>query len=467
MISMRRTTALLYLLLTLEAAAQTGPFTDGELLVRAPDDEVNRWAIYRVDPVSGQVAKLFEDMVYNYSEGGWITYEPRRDAVLAYTTHEPLGLFSARLFLIESDGAFTDLGFVGEKLQAMAPTGDGRVYLRKGTALNMLTSTNQLLPIFDGNGAPVDISLDHLIYDPGTNCLIGVPMTGIQTSNPCYAFEHITVHRLPLSADGLSVAGPITCSSYDTKNSAAPIGLDHLPGGKILLTLADGDTTSDRQLLEVDPVTLSIGLWAESDFSDLDGGVWLPALGGAVVLDDKNNVLRLHAKGSSGEGTVLPTDYPLGNGFTGWSSANAMTDIDLHGPGCGGLAKSFGHGLAGAGGLVPQFRSAYCPEIGKTMSLVLSDGVGGGLGITVVGTAPDAAPVNGGTLFVKQPFALLYFTTLPGAVGQPGVGATVSSIVIPNLSILVGFPLWAQGVVFDPAAPQGYAFSRGLEVRIG
>ncbi len=357
-------TFLLLPLLTLSASAQTGSFTDGELLIRAPDDEPNRWAIFRVDPVTGKTAKLFEDMVSSYSDGGWIAYEPRRDALLAYTTNESLGLFSPRLFQIESDGSFTDLGFAGEDLRAMAPVGDGRVYLRKDDALHVLTSANQLVPILDASGLPLTTTLDHLIYDPATNCLIGAPRTNSQAQNPCYAHEHVTVHRLPLSADGMSVAGPITCSSYDTGNTAAPIGLDHLPGGKILLTLTDGNTTSDRQLLEVDPVTLSISLFAESDFSDLDGGVWVPALGGAVVQDDKNNVLRLYAKGSSGKGVELVTDQPIGNGLTGWSSANAMTDIDLLGPGCGGLAKSFGHGLAGAGGLVPQLAAGGCPEIG-------------------------------------------------------------------------------------------------------
>ncbi len=103
----------------------------------------------------------------------------------------------------------------------------------------------------------------------------------------------------------------------------------------------------------------------------------------------------------------------------------------------------------------------------SALSLALSNGVGGALGFAVVGVAPDNVPLNGGTLYVKAPFTLLFFTALSGAVGQPGIGAATFQVQIPPYPILVGFPLWAQGFVVDAAAPQGYAFSRGLELRIG
>ena len=72
-----------------------------------------------------------------------------------------------------------------------------------------------------------------------------------------------------------------------------------MPGGDLLVTLADGYVGNDN-LLRIHPAGPSITLYAEPEPSSLSGGVWSQKLNSAVVLDATASVLRSYAAGSSG-----------------------------------------------------------------------------------------------------------------------------------------------------------------------
>jgi len=442
--------------------AQTGPFTDGELLVRVPDGIFGPYTLHRVDPSTGQAVGLMSDITGGQSKGGWMAYDPYRGAILAYCVNTTIHPTNGHLFQVQSDGSFASLGFVGAKLRALAPVGDGRVYGYSDTKLHLLDAANGLTPVLDENGFEIELAIDHLVYDPATNSLIGTGRTNVD----CAGFNETPIYRLTLSGDGTSVTETL-CSNYAFGATGWPIGLDHLPGGSVLLTMVGGFNSVKKRFLEIDPATLAVSVWAETDFTDLDGSVWVPALGGAVAFEDGDNELRLFPKGSSGTGILIPTSVVLGNVTSGVSSVNGMTDIDLLGPGCGGLAKAFGTGLAGTGGAVPNLSAGACPALGATLPLTVTNGLGGSLALLLLGLNTGAVPAYGGTLFALPPFPAIVNVPLGGAAGQGGAGFGSVNLPVPMTPALLGAAIFGQALVADGAAPFGIAFTRGLDLRIG
>jgi len=441
--------------------AQTGPFQDGELLVRVIDVVGLEDTLFRIDPVTGNGAVLFQGMYAGYSGAGWMAYDSYRDGVLAYAAYQPEWTFQPRLLLLRADGSFTDLGFREQDITALAPVGDGRVYLRKGGVLHVLSAANVLTPVLDHLGDPIDLNVDHLIHDPGTDSLVGVSHNGAN-GVPCAGFNLAGVAKLPLSANGLQLSGPIVCTSLAVR-STAPIGLDPLPGGEILLTFADQGQFSTNDLFRIDPATMAISVWASTDHFDLNGGVWCDPLGGAVLHEDWNNELRVHAQGSMGTGALLPVSVPVGGGQTGTSSTNWMADVDFQGPACGGFVQGYGAGLAGKGGRIPLLGAATCPALGTVLPMTVSNGVGAAL--VVFGASSASIPVLGGTLLVQPPFFAVRAVTLGGSIGIAGDGFGQVNLSLPNDPMLAGVPFFVQAAVSDAAAPKGWAMTAGVELR--
>jgi hypothetical protein len=140
--------------------------------------------------------------------------------------------------------------------------------------------------------------------------------------------------------------------------------LDYLPGGDILLCLANGSFHPAPKLLRVDPWTLAVSTWATPQPGDLDGGYYCAAIDRVVVLDDTSNVLRKYAPGSSGIGPVLTTTLPVSSLTSGYSPSESMWRIDRNGPGRYGAAIAYGNGTAGTGGFVPTLGVIGCPDVG-------------------------------------------------------------------------------------------------------
>lgn len=449
--------ALAGLLLATAGMAQAGPFADGELIVRSKTLATGKVDLYRVNAATGHGVLLAPDFYTGYTGADWLAYDSYRDGVLAYISKNPLWA-SPKLMLFRANGQDTDLGFQSETLTCLAPTGDGRVYLRKAGVLHVLSAANQLAPVIDtGTGQPFSLSLDALIYDPGTQTLIGASQPNL--ANPCGGAGLVTVHRLSLSADGKAVVAS-ACASWSFGDYAAPTGLDRLPGGDILLTLADGFVADDN-LLRIHPAGPSISLYAQPGPSSLTGGVWSQKLNSALVLDSSASVLLKYAAGSSGAGQALACDVlsPTGQG-------DALIDVNFDGPVCTGSATQWGQGTASSG-IVPLLGAASCPKIGKTLPLTVGRTVGGAQGLLLIGLNAGALPLYGGTLYVMPPFVLQapFAADHPGS--GPGAGLAEILIPVPAQPSLIGIPLEAQAGVFDTSAPQGVAISNALELVLG
>lgn len=128
---------------------------------------------------------------------------------------------------------------------------------------------------------------------------------------------------------------------------------------------------------------------------------------------------------------------------------------------------NYGAGLAGSGGLVPVIgASGGAPYVGNSgWTINMSNALGGASGTLILGFGQAALPLKGGTLLVNisGPNFLIGLPMI-GAPGVPGAGGLNLTLSIPDTPVAVGINFNAQLVVVDPAAPQGIAFSDGLDV---
>lgn len=117
----------------------------------------------------------------------------------------------------------------------------------------------------------------------------------------------------------------------------------------------------------------------------------------------------------------------------------------------------YGDGLAGTLG-VPSLDTTGLPQIGQLLTIRMgnSSGTNGAGAVLLAGLASASTPILGGTLLVNSIIGEAHSLAAP--FGD-------SSFTLPNDPNLVGSPIFFQTAQIDAAAPQGIAFSRGLEVR--
>jgi hypothetical protein len=107
-------------------------------------------------------------------------------------------------------------------LRALATAGDGRVFFLRHTGATQGLTT---VEYFDANDViqalmqsdgvtPFQADVEHLVYHAPSNALIGSSSWGGGTQ--CSPVGN-SLYRFPLSADGLRVAGPVTCVSAPTR----------------------------------------------------------------------------------------------------------------------------------------------------------------------------------------------------------------------------------------------------------
>jgi hypothetical protein len=458
--------------LTLAAvpAAQSGPWTDGELLVRSvgPAPGSQNQTIYRVDPNTGHGEALI-DSFYWAGWAGSLVFDPYRDGLLCNMGLPPDSVFLEKLWLVAADGSATVIpGFTDQRLRALTPIGDGRVYFQYDQGdptwkIHYLDASDNVQTLMDSSGVlPLSFSVEHMLYHAPTNSLLA-SNSGWWSSNDCVPGES-GVFRIPLSPDGSQVAGPIVCSSIVTGISNDIISMDYLPGGDVLLCMAGSQFFHDT-LRRLNPNTLTNTLWASPTPADINGAVWSSRIGKAVVLDDATNVLRMYSPGQTGNGLVMATDFPVSPFTTGFSPVETLGEVDLNGPGCIGTSLSLGPGLAGAGGLTPSLSTSGCPDVGVPFSIEIESVRGGASGWLALGFAQGALPILGGTLYVT-PVASLVPVSVGGAPAAPGAGA-LSLPVIFSSPALAGLNLYFQGLFIDPAAAQFVSMTNGLLISIG
>lgn len=443
------------------AAAQTGPWSAGEIILMNPD--AGAWKVLRIDPLSGDAEILIEPRYW----GGWadpMEFDTWRNAMVVNMSLHPDGPFNYKPWVVSSDGSAVALpGLDSVSLRGIATTGDGRIYLQRNTfgngTIEYYDAGNQLHTLMDETGtAPFDLRVEHVLYDPAGDALIAVHSVHWTPGSPCSTTAN-SVYRIPLSADGSQVAGPVTCTTLLTANENL-LSLDHLPGGDMLL-VAQG--LSDDKFWRIDPSGPSASLWATCLPDDLNGGVHVDALGAAVVMEDASNQLRIFGPGSSGTGTTLPVDMPVGDGSTGFSPADYLVDINALGAACAGFTASYGSGKAGQNGVVPKLTGLGCPDIGRTFSLIIDDVVGAATGILFLGLDQASVPFKGGTFLVGD-VVLQIPLTMPGTAFVPGQ-ADASIPLLLNDPLFIGLDLYWQAGFVDQLATNGVSLTNGVQVQ--
>ena len=119
----------------------------------------------------------------------------------------------------------------------------------------------------------------------------------------------------------------------------------------------------------------------------------------------------------------------------------------------------YGENLGGANVLDLDTRTL--PLLGTTFVLdVVSPNLGARTGIVYTSLFGIATPFGGGTVLCDP-----VLSTFRLRIDEFGTGSV--RFVVPNDPSLAGSNLYFQALIFDPAMPQGYAFSNGLEARFG
>ena len=447
------------------AAAQTGPWTDGELLVQS-QLPAGASAISRVIPETGASAVL-STVQYWGGPPGSSAFDSFRGGFLANVSMPPDNPFSYRLWLFLHDGTATAMpGFSGS-LRALASAGDGRVFFIRHASpsqgpqtIEYFDAANVLRTLKQGDGVtPFGIEVDRLLYHAPSNALIGASSHFWSATN-CSASGSASLYRIPLSADGLRVDGAVSCTSVDAPFLVGgdPAGLDTMPDGHILVTTASTNFPAVNAMLSLDPVTLAFTAWAEPDQGIVKGGVWSARLGKAVIQvagPVNTSELRTFTGGQSGPGSLLAT-APLG-------VANGLLEVDTNGPACEGLQIPYGAGLQGNSGFVPLLGAVGCPDIGEVFTLSINAVVGGAHGILLVGLAPGASPFKGGTLLLGSLVAQ-FPIALGGAPGVAGAGFLALPAILPSPA-LVGVNLYLQAGFADVAAVHDISLTNGLRLQ--
>ena len=129
--------------------------------------------------------------------------------------------------------------------------------------------------------------------------------------------------------------------------------------------------------------------------------------------------------------------------------------------------QPYGTGLAGSGGFTPLSMGSGLPTLGSTISIDLSDGLGGASGGLLPSFQGQASiPVFGGILLVQPPLTPIPIT-LGGGAGIPGGGTFSLPVSIPISPSLVGLRVNVQAMFLDSGASGGVSMTGGLEVWIG
>lgn len=471
------------------ALAQSSGFKEGELFVYANSLQApgyNGDGIMRTNPLTGE-SSLFAKIEFITDQVGSMVFDPYRQR-LVFSASLPGVDPSPVTYLWYSDGngnlqnITKNTPFHGYSFLNMAPAKDGRIYCTitndSSKPIRYLDAANQVHTLLAADGVTpfqidgTDYYLNQgMIYDHATNALF------VASTQPAPGFPQgdVNVRKLPLSADGTRVVGPVGNATFSVSplpagatSNETPRGWSYGPNGKLILIILNIDDEVLPRMLEVDPVTSAISVWGSngqdnsptaSGWTTTTGGAYVPTLNQVVVMDYFNTKLRGYSKGSGGgAGNVIPTAPIHPGGY--YVNITAIPDDN-----CTGFGAEYGAGLAGTGGFVPRLATSGCPAVNKTFTITIDKTIGGGQGLFLLGFNQGALPLLGGTLLVN-PIATSFAIGVGGTPGVAGVGS-VSIPVLFTDPALAGFTFYLQAGFNDAGAVNGASLTNGLQITIG
>jgi hypothetical protein len=475
------------LALTCTAAAQSSGFHEGDIYVYSQGflaPGYNGPGIMRVDPSTG-ASSLAAQITSPLDEAGSMAFDPYRHGLVFTAAISPSTI--RHLWLTDGAGGLQNLSVDtypnGLQLNGLAPTKDGRIYGANGgggasTPILWVDAANQFHVLYDSDGVtPMKIdgnanySIAGMIHDAATNSLF----VASPTPAPGFPQAAVNVRKLPLSADGSRVIGPVGNATFEASpnppsqsSGEAPRGWSYGPNGQPVLCILSIDTNVMPRMLLVDPVTSAISVWG-SNGSDqppswalTTGGAYSSTLNKVVVLDTSYGKLRAYAQGSTGGNGTLITTSPvaLNPGFFYYVTIASVPDDE-----CAGAGTEYGAGLAGTGGFVPRLASSGCPEVSSPFTLAIDKAIGGASGVLLIGTAPASLPLFGGSLLVNVN-GISFAIHAGGTAGVAGAGTFALPLLLTDPT-LPGASVYLQAGFFDPGAAQSVSLTNGLQVAIG
>lgn len=466
------------------ALAQAGGFTDGDLVLatRALTGNGSQdGGLVTIDPASGQAQTLLAyDSFASYGRGV-LAFDSFRKRLVVHTALDQGGPVYG-LWTVDASGAVELLHGTTQATSGLAPTGDGRLYVLTpgdtAAAFHWYDGANRRHVLLDETGgAPFGFSgiYNHndsvLTYDPGTNALFVAYRGSSGPACPGAAGGGTTIRKLPLSADGTRVVGPVSCLEVQgdpVQSSEVPANWSRGPAGELVLVIdTPGLSSAEKpRVMAVDPVAFSASPFATPGgfpgADQLTAGCWSPARGELLLLDTLHDDLRTYGPGEVGPGSLLGVGGTV-SATPGSGELATLVSVD-NGP-CAGGVQALGVGLAGAGGQVPALLAGGCAQVGQSLSLSLRDVVGGAFGLLLFGVAEGQLPFRGGTLFMAG-VDLTQGLTVGGTPGVPGAGALDLPPVLLSLPTLAGHSVLVQGAFQDGAAVQGVSLTQALRLEI-
>jgi hypothetical protein len=239
-----------------DALPQGGGFHAGELFlygygVQAPGPSTH--GILRVDPVTG-AGSVLTPTWNSFDYTGAMAFDPYRQRLLfcsAIIGTDP----SPVLYLWAADGAGNlqnlSAGVLptNTSVNGLAPTRDGRIYFTEGdfgfpTPFQWLDAANQHHVLYDADGVTpmlidgtVNYQIDGMIHDAGTNALF----VASTAPAPGFPLGAVNVRKLPLSADGSRVVGPVGNATFEVSplpwgmtSGETPRGWSYGPNGELI-----------------------------------------------------------------------------------------------------------------------------------------------------------------------------------------------------------------------------------------
>lgn len=475
-----RTALCLCLLTGLASAQAAGDFTTGDLFLYTPAATGISSAdggIIRIDPLSGTTT-LMVQFDHTLSSHGAICYDSYRQRLVFCADPDVPSAY--KLLMMDGTGVLTSIGYEGISFEALAPTGDGRIYMHPGSdavqPFRYLDAANQMNILWDASGTAaftvpgmVGYQATGVIYDAGENALFIANRSSTNGKCPGGSSTEINVFKAPLSPDGSQVTGTVSCSQFDVdlaSGGESPVNWSRGPAGMLMLVVDTNSNAQQSRMLLVDPVSLAITSYAANSNSfaaATNAGSYSNVLGEAVILDSGNDVLRAFALGETGNGTILTTP---GEVSSPGSSGETATLVEVAPGACAGAFVPYGTGLAGTGGDVPEFSMSGCAVPAGAIAAHVDDVVGGASGLMLFGTAAASLPFKAGTLLVAPIFLTLPIT-VGGAPGVAGAGSVDLPTALPNDPLLSGFKLYTQIGFQDAGAIENVSLTNAVLMEIG
>lgn len=462
------------------SAATAQSFQQGDLYLLSPAITgvgTGNGALVRLRPSDGS-AVIVRNLAATPQFSDGLTFDTHRNAMLFVAQLVVGGPY--QLWQCDAAGNTVGLGSVGSGFAAFAPTGDGRVYLRDlqeipAGRIHYLDAGNQMHTLLDSTGtAPFEFFPGQatqyrcMHFHAPTNALFVAQSSGsTQVCGGGAATTHLAIRRVPLSADGTRVVGPVGCAEFEVSTTGeVVVGLDQVDDGTLLAIVDTNSNAAEPRMVRIDPWTMATSTFATNGSyvgaAATNAGCYSSTLGSAVVHDTFSNGLRGFLAGQAGGGTPMTFSVPLS---PGGSSGEITTLVEVRGTPCGGTFVGYGDGLAGSGGFVPMLRATGCPVPGAPLDLHVAAALGGGTCVLALGTDPAAVPMFGGTVLLTP---LVFVTiSLAGTPLTAGEGHLAVPLVLPANPSITGLSLYGQAAVLDPSAVQGIALTPGLRIVIG